>query len=90
MPKTLNLKNGGILIMFDVQEVMELIHAYQSELDLSYCCIQRIEKNVSFLEEIAEAVNEYVSENNLQDVTFGKYDSHTNAIVDIIRKKLEY
>ena len=76
--------------MVDTQDVMSLIHSYQDELDLSYCCIQRIEKNPVFLEEIAEAVNEYISDNNLQDVTFGKYDPHTDAIVEVIRKKLDY
>lgn len=76
--------------MVDIFDVMSLIHAYQDELDLSYCCIQRIEKNTAFQEEIVEAVNEYISDNNLQDVTFGKYDPHTDAIVEVIRKKLDY
>lgn len=76
--------------MVDIFDVMSLIHAYQEELDLSYCCVQRIEKNTAFQEEIAEAVNEYISDNNLQDVTFGKNDPQTDAIVEIIRKKLDY
>ena len=76
--------------MVDTQDVMSLIHAYQEELDLSYCCVQRIEKNISFQEEIADAVNEYISDNNLQNVSFGKYDPNTDAIVEVIRKKLDY
>ena len=76
--------------MVDIFDVMSLIHAYQEELDLSYCCIQRIEKNPAFQEEIAAAVNEYISDNNLQDVSFGKYDPQTDAIVEVIRKKLDY
>lgn len=76
--------------MVDTHDVMSIIHAYQEELDLSYCCIQRIEKNPAFLEEIAEAVNEYISDNNLQDVSFGKYDPQMDSIVEVIRKKLDY
>ena len=76
--------------MVDTYDVMSLIHAYQEELDLSYCCIQRIEKNPAFQEEIVAAVNEYIVDNNLQNVSFGKYDPQTDAIVEVIRKKLDY
>lgn len=75
--------------MVDANDVMELIRAYQGELDLSHCCIRRLERSSLLLEEIAADVNEYIVDNNLQDATLGKYDSHTDAIVEIVRKKLE-
>lgn len=70
--------------------VMEIIKAYQGELSLSHDDVRRIARNDVLLQTIADAINEYMEDNDLAILPLGRYDVHTQKVVDIIDKLLDY
>jgi hypothetical protein len=69
---------------------MEIIKGFQGELSLSYEDILRLEKNDELLLKIADAIDAYMEENDLYILSLGRYDVHTQKVVDIIDKLLDY
>ena len=70
--------------------VMEIIRAYQGELSLSHDDIRRLERNDAFLQSVVDAVNEYMEDEDISVLSLGRHDPHTQKIIDIIDKLLDY
>ena len=71
-------------------EAFAIIQGFQGELSLSCEDIRKIGKNEAFLQEVADAIDEYMENNDLYILPLGKHDTHTGAIIEIINEKLAY
>lgn len=74
----------------DVHDVQNLIVSYQVELDLAYDTVQQVVEKFDLMSSICDTINLWLLENNVTTLTFGKDDSTTTKIVDIVAESLTY